>query len=295
MLALCNNVGLGGDVMIARVAFAALFALLKISSAASAASDDSARAMFGPTPHSAWALSVCGNDKFYDARSSNAPAPVAAALAGAGHNLTFRTCTDSDGNAHYFVRDLWRSPSDVCRVYDGEVFLGRKPDDSIVADSSDGGKVTYLTGWTYAAPDSWHEVGYDRVLTQFALIVDPAAPCPSVSDSHYIRVVATDGMLKGIVRLWHDATISQAAFDRAFGAVKVRDDYPPRTPDSERELLRRWIFEEHATIEMIDCTRRISNGVGCAANIGVLTIEFDVGDTGRLEIISIGDNLEPVW
>ena len=289
--------------MSARFCIAVLFALL--IGARADADDDmwSARNQYADY----LARATCQSESsFYDAHSKDAPAPVAAALSGRGSGLVFRVCPDGYHDLHYFLRTPRRNPHGVCRVFEEEVFLGTKSDDAIdVSPPIDVSKPPdlnapveadiHLAGWTRRVPETWQKIDYAAHKNSLAMLLDNAdAACPVASDPRYMTMNASDGMYRGFLRLWRAATVSPRAFDRVFGSVYVQDvEYiSDLNPKDVRDTLRRFVFEDHDGITKIDCERGSAYGTGCNALLGDYWIHFDVGESGRLEIQYVDEDIE---
>lgn len=186
-------------------------------------------------PGSPQALSTCegsaspwyaSRSRFYSAASQDIPAALVPAL-GKDSHLAIRTCTDFDGNAHFFVRTPTRSQDGVCQVFENEIFPaeGRMVPLTLVQ-----GEFNFLrlSGFTRAVPQAWSDRGYttrpdDIVLAQLA-----PEPCPDGSDSHYlITVNVAPGLFKMAMQAFADAR-TEDGFARVFTGSPDRGVPDPR-------------------------------------------------------------------
>lgn len=288
-----------------RAVFAILFVLLTATPVAATFGEEmAAREQYSVL----LAYSECLAEKVYNAKSTDAPAPIAAVLAGPASFLVFTTCTDFYKNVHYFVRVPLRNPGGVCRVFKDELFVSTTADDHVAVskprdmtkpvDSNDWKTESWvtLTGWTDRVPEAWRLAGYERKTAELATLVEStASACPAVTDPRYMVMNATDGMFKGFMRLWRKVTASRQAFDHVFRTVRESDAEfnPTLNPEEMRADLRRRIFDDHEVITEINCKRGGGFGTGCNALLnGWYWIHFDVGESGRLEIMSFREDPE---
>ncbi len=174
--------------------------------------------------HTVQALAYCESDHYYNPATADAPAIIAKSFEGPGKQVTFRTCTDVDGNTHYFVRKARPNRNGICRVFEEEIFPGSTTDSVIVDVLYDGMAPHWyfdMQGWKYSPPNSWAKLQYTAKSRILAL--ESSDGCPSGDDKRYIPVgPLTDGMLKSFYGLWHRVSETPASFDEAFaGSVSI--------------------------------------------------------------------------
>jgi hypothetical protein len=239
-------------------------------------------------PHSVNALALCGGDKLYAPGGHSAPGVIARSFAGRGAVLTFRTCQDSDGNTHYFVRKPRPNRNGICRVAEDEVFPGRAGDfviADVLYDGTAKGWYFDLHGWTFRPPANWRAMDYRARHQSLALVTTSSAICPRTDDAHYIPVSGTDGMLKAFFKIWRTATASPGSFDRFFAKVPVQAETAFGSPDAvqTRSFLRDIVFKRHADVATVDCDmQEMGSEPGCAALVDIVSILFDVTDHGLI-------------
>jgi hypothetical protein len=247
------------------------FAFLALMLAARPAS-----AQFIITPHTAQALEYCyAGVAVYTAQSANAPANVAAVFADKGKVLGVRICKDADGNTHYFLRQPRTLTGDVCRVAEEEVFPATSQDIVMPASPAIEGGYYSLPGWTWRIPEDWDRLRYQRQNTTLAVVLPASGACPPPDDKRYIRVSATDGMLRTFFRKWRAMTASPEVFDAATAAIPQHTVmFPGLDQVQRRAYLRKLIFGQHEDIESVECENE------CQALVVVFAFVFDMTDHG---------------
>jgi hypothetical protein len=265
----------------------------------SAASATPALAQFVMQADTVGAMQQCGDSKFYNSRSPNAPAIIKNSFKGQGSVLTFRVCKDADSNTHYFVRKPRPNRNGICRIFEQELFPGTAKDEEIIDTLYDGtakGWYFVLPGWKSWPPSDWEKLHYfsqSQVLAQ-----QSASLCPGGEDVGYVPVTAsmTDGMLNAFYDLWRKISASPAVFDKEFLNTKS-DGYTGLALTENHaalvQALRSELFDKNGTrpsLEFLNC--EIGTRPGCSAYFNSIVVGFDVTDTG-MQIIRIDPILVP--
>jgi hypothetical protein len=249
-------------------------------------------------PHTAQALASCGDEHFFNSRTANPPAIVAHSFRGQGSVVTFRICTDVEGNTHYFIRKPRPNRNGICRVFEQELFPGTEQDVQIIDVLYDGtapGWYFTMPGWKSWPPENWAKLHYDgqsQILAQ-----ESEGACPPGDDSRYMPVgTMTDGMLGGFFKLWRKVSSSPEAFDSTFANTTSAANTGLGSKEDHAALvqaLRDELFTKgraRPTLEFFDCG--IGSLSGCSAYFDEFVIGFDVAEQG-LVITRIDSVLVP--
>jgi hypothetical protein len=234
----------------------------------------------GNADGTATALQCIGGEKIYGAASRDAPALIARSLAGDGKRFAFRTCTDAEGNTHYFIREPRPNRDGVCRAFQNEIFPGTEQDSWMAQIQYDGRDMFVdIKGWKSLPPDAWRSRPYYRPSRHVSLGFVSNEACPPGADPRYVPLTnVTDGVLKEFTRLLEEAAASPQAAARIFGPP-VRIEPPEFSGDF------RWLGASWSRVGAIDC-----DDAGCIARGprgGSPFISFDTGP-GGLRFTKVG-------
>jgi hypothetical protein len=228
------------------------------------------------------ALMDCFDERLFNAQSRDAPAAVAAAFAGQGSKLAFRTCRDTDRNIHYFLREPRPNPNGVCRTFEKEVFIGAPSDGAHVRLEYSGTVDNWyfvLRGWTETPPASWSAMRYPARSQVFGFVAD--GDCPPGDDTRYMALTnVTDGTLKAFLQAWSRVAASPESARAALGGFLVEAHPIPRfnTPERQRQFRERVIAAVSSRKESLAAMS--CDTTGCAAQFDSFYAAFDIGPNG---------------
>lgn len=232
-----------------------------------------------PRPGTVQALMDCSDQKTYDARSSDAPAAIAASFAGKGASLAFRTCRDTDRNVHYFLREHLPGRNGVCRSLEKEIFPGGAMDSVWVDVRLSPPEWYFLKGWKQYPPNAWQALHYPVRTQEFGFVTD--GDCPPGDDARYLALInVTDGMLKSFQQVWARVAATPQSLKAAIAPLPVsaapteRFNTPERQQAFRTALVAR-MFEKHERPAGLAC-----DSAGCSATFDSFRVLFDVTPDG---------------
>jgi hypothetical protein len=228
--------------------------------------------LIAPPHHTLQSLTTCDGNHFYASQSARSPSRIAKSFEGKGALVAFRTCTDADGNTHYFVLEPRPNRNGVCRTYEHELFPGGDQDEAFITLLYDGTAPDWyfmMKGWKSWPPADWNALHYSARSEVFAFV--SGEKCPLGSDPRYLPVEhITDGTLKAFESLWLRINSSPKDFTEVFAHVTI-----PANQGDVIERFRHAVFDDREQITSISC----GDG-GCTAYFGDFAVRFDTSISG---------------